>query len=164
MNITSNTSTEVTVSIALPSDIPPPKFVIGQLVQGSKHGSKAICGRLVGMNYVSPAAAEALEIEPGWEYTIEGLTSTAIKTYVHPDLKRLLTALAELKGCSVSDCLNEAIQTWLQLPEQQELRVDWHNSHPDFTYDLNEVTYNFDEEDLKLLTHLEIDVQLLEEG
>lgn len=71
MNMRSNTSTEVTVSIALPLDIPLPKFLIGQMVQGAKHGSTPICGRLVEMNYVSPAAAKALEIEPGWEYTIE---------------------------------------------------------------------------------------------
>jgi hypothetical protein len=48
-----------------------------------------------------------------------------IRAYVKPEVKRLVKAVAGLKNTgrdwTISDCVNEAIEDWLQKPENQEL-------------------------------------------
>jgi len=58
---------------------------------------------------------------------------TEIRVSVTSDLKRLVKALAGLKNTgrdwTMSDCVNEAIEDWLQKPENQEL-IKKHSLQP----------------------------------
>jgi len=53
-----------------------------------------------------------------------------VRAYVRPELKRLIKALAGLKNSgkdwTISDCVVDALEKWLELPEQQEL-IKRHN-------------------------------------
>ena len=44
-----------------------------------------------------------------------------VRAYVDEDLDRLIKTIASLKGISVSELLNQAIETYLQLPDMQKL-------------------------------------------
>lgn len=44
-----------------------------------------------------------------------------MRAYVEEDLDRLIKTIASLKGISVSELLNQAIETYLQLPAIQKL-------------------------------------------
>lgn len=48
-----------------------------------------------------------------------------IRAYVKPELKRTIKAIAGLKNSgrdwTISDCVVEALEKWLELPENQEL-------------------------------------------
>jgi hypothetical protein len=50
--------------------------------------------------------------------------------YIAPDLDRLIRALAAIKNgdrdWSISDVLQDALETWVELPENQEL-IKKHN-------------------------------------
>jgi hypothetical protein len=60
------------VTITVPSDFTPPKFIIGQLVEVvDKHNYDDIRGRVVGMTYTSRDAALAEHSFPGWYYVVE---------------------------------------------------------------------------------------------
>lgn len=51
--------------------------------------------------------------------------STEIRAYVNPEFKRLIKAIAGLKNTTkdwtISDVVVEALEDWLQKPENQEL-------------------------------------------
>jgi hypothetical protein len=53
-----------------------------------------------------------------------------IRAYVRPNLKRLIKAMAGLKNTgrdwTISDCVVEALEDWIQKPENQEL-IKQHN-------------------------------------
>lgn len=44
-----------------------------------------------------------------------------VRAYVEEDLDRLIKTIASLKGISISELLNQAIEIYLQQEEQQEL-------------------------------------------
>lgn len=44
-----------------------------------------------------------------------------VRAYVEEDLDRLIKTIASLKGISVSELLNQAIENYLQLPDVQKL-------------------------------------------
>jgi|GEM_PF-2192960 len=48
-----------------------------------------------------------------------------IRAYVKPELKRTIKAIAGLKNSdrdwTISDCVVDALEKWLELPENQEL-------------------------------------------
>ena len=44
-----------------------------------------------------------------------------VRAYVDEDLDRLIKTIASLKGISVSELLNQAIENYLQLPDVQKL-------------------------------------------
>ena len=50
---------------------------------------------------------------------------TEIRAYVRPELKRMVKAIAGLKNSNrdwtISDCVVEALEDWLQKPEIQEI-------------------------------------------
>jgi hypothetical protein len=56
---------------------------------------------------------------------VEVSKPSEIRAYVRPELKRLIKAIAGLKNTNrdwtISDCVIEALELWLQQPEQQEL-------------------------------------------
>lgn len=44
-----------------------------------------------------------------------------VRAYVDEDLDRLIKTIASLKGISISELLNQAIENYLQLPDVQKL-------------------------------------------
>lgn len=55
----------------------------------------------------------------------KGKRKPEVRAYVDEDLDRLIKTIASLKGISVSELLNQAIEVYLQLPEIQKI-VDRH--------------------------------------
>lgn len=51
----------------------------------------------------------------------KGKRKPEVRAYVDKDLDRLVKPIASLKGISVSELLNQAIEVYLQLPEIQKL-------------------------------------------
>jgi uncharacterized protein (DUF1778 family) len=51
----------------------------------------------------------------------KGKRKPEIRAYVDEDLDRLIKTIASLKGISISEFLNQAIEVYLQLPEIQKL-------------------------------------------
>lgn len=49
-----------------------------------------------------------------------------LRIYVNDQTVRLLKAVAGLKDASVNSLINEAIEVWLNLPDQQKL-IDRHS-------------------------------------
>ncbi|NJP12240.1 MAG: hypothetical protein HC769_20560 [Cyanobacteria bacterium CRU_2_1] len=51
----------------------------------------------------------------------KGKRKPEVRAYVDEDLDRLIKTIASLKGISVSELLNQAIEVYLQLPEVQKI-------------------------------------------
>ena len=51
----------------------------------------------------------------------KGKRKPEVRAYVDEDLDRLIKTIASLKGISVSELLNQAIEVYLQLPEIQKI-------------------------------------------
>lgn len=51
----------------------------------------------------------------------KGKRKPEVRAYVDEDLDRLVKTIASLRGISVSELLNQAIEVYLQLPEIQKL-------------------------------------------
>ncbi|PSB09998.1 hypothetical protein C7B61_01110 [filamentous cyanobacterium CCP1] len=51
----------------------------------------------------------------------KGKRKPEVRAYVDEDLDRLIKTIASLKGISISELLNQAIEVYLQLPETQKL-------------------------------------------
>lgn len=51
----------------------------------------------------------------------KGKRKPEVRAYVGEDLDRLIKTIASLKGISISELLNQAIEVYLQLPEIQKL-------------------------------------------
>lgn len=65
---------QISSTMVVPSDFPPPKFVLGQYVETIDKQDKdvgVLKGRIVGMVYTSRDAALAERSYPGWYYTVE---------------------------------------------------------------------------------------------
>jgi hypothetical protein len=51
----------------------------------------------------------------------KGKRKPEVRAYVDEDLDRLIKTIASLKGISISELLNQAIEVYLQVPEVQKI-------------------------------------------
>ncbi|MBI4781842.1 MAG: hypothetical protein HY785_11040 [Oscillatoriophycideae cyanobacterium NC_groundwater_1537_Pr4_S-0.65um_50_18] len=51
----------------------------------------------------------------------KGKRKPEVRAYVDEDLDRLIKTIASLKGISISELLNQAIEVYLQVPEIQKI-------------------------------------------